>query len=423
MHGAKATPTHVLGKGEIMMCIHRRMIALIMASLLVHGVGRAGSSQSPAAASPAKKTCTIAGTLRAGGEPLAEVKVMAKPGEYTALTDSRGRYVIKVPYGWSGRLVFDNDEPDPPSIPYTNVTSDMIDGKPAASLISPPAPSSSAEAEYPRATIPSPAGNALVIPTAEVVPQKFAETAEDMQVMLQVLREKLTEPQMIRGTLIEYGDFFSDLDRTAEVFHLQGHAVVFVIRVDFPLSPPAPAPAAQPDTGKGGGGDPVWQRARQRLNSAGRGGPAGQTSGATFERIKETLLQSLKHAANIRNVGPGELIVLTVISQSEASGAPGPASAGGSYSRNGGGWFEGTANSTASSSFGPGGGSTHADSNVHSRGSMGGRPVPGRTGPGRAPGAAATVLTIQAKKADVDAFAKGELNTEQFQQRARTLTY
>ena len=54
-----------------------------------------------------------------------------------------------------------------------------------------------------------------MIPTVDVAPQKFAETAEDMQVMLQVLREKLTEPQMIRGTLIEYGDFFSDLDRMA----------------------------------------------------------------------------------------------------------------------------------------------------------------------------------------------------------------
>ena len=151
--------------------------------------------------------------------------------------------------------------------------------------------------------------------------------------MLQVLREKLTEPQMIRGTLIEYGDFFSDLDRTAEVFYLQGHAVMFVIRVDFPLSSPAPAPAAEADAGQGGGGDPVWQRARQRLNSVGRGGLPGQTSGATFERIKETLLQSLKHAANIRNVGPNELIVLTVTSQSESNRSPTPASAGGSYSR------------------------------------------------------------------------------------------
>ncbi len=402
-----------------MTCIHRMTVALIVVGLLAQGIGRAEQSQSPAAAGPTTKTCTISSTIRVGSEPVAETRVTAKPGDYTVLTDSRGHYAIKVPYGWSGRLVFDNGE----SIPYTNVTSDIIDGKPVASSILPTVPPSSGGPEYPQAIIPSPAGNALVIPTADVAPQKFAETAEDMRVMLQVLREKLTEPQMIRGTLIEYGDFFGDLDRTAEVFYLQGHAVMFVIRVDFPLSSPAPAPAAEADAGQGGRGDPVWQRARQRLNSAGRGGLPGQTSGATFERIKETLLQSLRHATNIRNVGPNELIVLTVISQSESSGSPAPASAGGSYSRNGGGWFEGSAYSTASSSFGLSGGTTQADSGTRSRGSMGGRGGAGRAGPGSAPGAATTVLTIQAKKADIDAFAKGELSAEQFQQRVKTFTY
>jgi len=407
-----------------MTCIHRATVALTLLGLLVQSISQAEQSQSPAStAGPATKTCTISGTIRVGSEPVAEVRVTAKPGDYTAVTDSRGRYSIRVPYGWSGRLIPEMEDGPDSLGSFTNVTSDIIGGKPAALSSSAPAPPSSGEPEHPQAIIPSPAGNALVIPTADVAPQKFAETAEDMQVMLQVLREKLTEPQMIRGTLIEYGDFFSDLDRTAEVFYLQGHAVVFVIRVDFPLSSPGRAPAAEADAGKGDGADPVWQRARQRLNWAGRGGLPGQTSGATFERIKETLLQSLKHAANIRNVGSSELVILTVVSQNESSGSPAPASAGGSYSRRGGGWFEGSSYSTASSSFGPAGGTTHADSGVRSSGSIGGRPVSGRTGPSSAPGAAATVLTIQAKKADIDAFAKGELSAEQFQQRVKTFTY
>ncbi len=54
--------------------------------------------------------------------------------------------------------------------------------------------------------------------------------------------------------------------------------------------------------------------ARQKLqNPALRGGPAGQTPGATLERIKETLLQSLKHAANLRNIGSDEWVILTVV--------------------------------------------------------------------------------------------------------------
>ena len=405
-----------------MTCIHRMTVALIVAGLLAQGISRAEPSQSPASTpNPAKKTCTISGTIRAGNEPVAEVRVTAKPGDYTAVTDARGRYAVRVPYGWSGRLVWGSS--NPVEIPYANVTSDMIDGERQPSGVGPAYLGPGTHAEELRVTVPTAGGNVLVIPTVDVAPQKFAETAEDMQVMLQVLREKLTEPQMIRGTLIEYGDFFSDLDRMAEVFYLQGHAVVFVMRVDFPLSPPAPAPAATADAGQGGGGDPVWQRARQRLNWAGRGGLPGQTSGATFERVKETLLQSLKHAANIRNVGAHELVILTVVSQNESSGSPAPASAGGSYSRGSGGWFEGSSYSSASSSFGPSGGATQADSGTRSRGATGGGPAAGRTGPSPAPGAAATVLTIQAKKADIDAFAKGDLSFEQFQQRVKIFTY
>lgn len=401
--------------------IHRMTVALIVTGLLVQGIGRAEPFQSPASATnPAKKTCTISGTIRAGTEPVAEARVTAKPGDYTAVTDARGRYALRVPYGWSGRLVGEGS--NPVEIPYANVTSDIINGERQPSREEPAYLGPTTPAKELRVAVPAIGGNVLVIPTVDVAPQKFAETAEDMQVMLQVLREKLTEPQMIRGTLIEYGDFFSDLDRMAEVFYLQGHGVVFVVRVDFPLFPPGPAPAAEADAGQGGG-DPVWQRARQRLNSVGRGGLPGQTPGATFERIKETLLQSLKHAANIRNVGPSELVVLTVISQSESSGSPAPASAGGSYSRNRGGWFEGSAYSTASSSFGPSGGTTQADSGTRSRGSMGGQPVAGRAGPDSALGASARVLTIQAKKADIDAFAKGDLSFEQFQQRVKTFTY
>jgi hypothetical protein len=43
--------------------------------------------------------------------------------------------------------------------------------------------------------------------------------------------------------------------------------------------------------------------------------------------------------------------------------------------------------------------------------------------PGPAPAAAGTVLTLQAKKADIDAFAKGILNLQQFQQRVKTFSY
>jgi hypothetical protein len=263
----------------------------------------------------------------------------------------------------------------------------------------------------------------LVIPTMEVDARKLAETSEDMRVMLQILREKLSEPRLIRGELIDYGDFFGDAGRAGEVFYLQGHAVMFVLRVDFPLAPSAPPQASEGEASKEGA-DPVWQRARQKLqNPALRGGPTGQTPGTTFERIKETLLQSLKHAANIRNVGSDEWVILTVVSQNEPSGAPAPASAGGSYSNRGGMWFEGGSYSTSSASFGPSGGGTHADSKTYSRGANGSPGRVNRVPSGAASATPMTVLTIQAKKGDIDVFAKGDLNLEQFQQRVKTFTY
>ena len=278
-------------------------------------------------------------------------------------------------------------------------------------------------------SVPRPPGlgtvdtDVLVIPTDQVDARKLAETSEDLRIMLQILREKLSEPRLIRGELIDYGDFFGDAGRTAEVFYLQGHAVVFVLRVDFPLSP-AIAPQASEGEATKGAADPVWQRTRQKLqNPALRGGLAGPSSRATFERIKETLLQSLRHAANLRNIGSDEWVILTVISQSEPSGAPGPASAGGSFSNRGGAWFEGSSYSTSSATFGPSGGSTRADSQTQSRGSNAGPGRVNRAPSGGAPMAPTTLLTIQVKKGDIDALAKGGLSLEQFQQRVKTFTY
>jgi hypothetical protein len=175
--------------------------------------------------------------------------------------------------------------------------------------------------------------------------------------------------------------------------------------------------------------DPVWQRARERLTSPQnpalrdpRGLP-GATERMDFQQFQEDLLQTLRHAANLRNIEPNESVIVTIIAHEESSAWPEPTSAGGSYGAGGGAWFEGSSYSTSSSSFGPAGGSTYADSRTRSSGAMAGRGGPGRTGPGAASAVPATVLTIQAKKADIDAFAKGGLSFEQFQQRIKTFTY
>lgn len=68
-----------------------------------------------------------------GTEPIQGVTITAEPTGATAVTDSRGRYTIQVPYGWTGDLFPTKEGFDfyPPSIPYTNVTEDIDKTAPA----------------------------------------------------------------------------------------------------------------------------------------------------------------------------------------------------------------------------------------------------------------------------------------------------
>ncbi|MEN6577743.1 MAG: hypothetical protein ABFD90_15475 [Phycisphaerales bacterium] len=344
-------------------------------------------------------------------EPIQGIAVLAEPGGYSGITDLQGRYWVKVPYGWSGRLLlshpdleFDSDNR------YTNVTTNMIDGKPV--------PSSLARPSVPSVMGADSVGDVLVIPTADMTPERIAETTEDMRVMLHILQEKLSEPRMILGVLRDYGSFF-DEGRTVEAFYLQGAAAVFVVQVDFPYS----FPTQQPNEGEAQEepADPVWERARQKLHSpaGARGlGAGSQAQQMTFDQFKDELLRSLKHAANLRNIDPNELIILTLVAQNEDAAWSDSAVSGGSYST--GGWVAGGSVRASSSVFGYSGG---AYSNSRARGGVTGRSPMGSLPPGIGSEPSTTVLTMQARKADVDAFAKGELDFDQFRQRVRAFSY
>ncbi len=392
-----------------MIGINRIIVTWVILGLLIPGLSRAGQPQNGTTVDASKRALTISGNAGLPG-----IVLRGLPGD--PLTDANGRYAAQVASGWSGKVAPQREgcRFDPPSREYRGVTADLLTEDYVVTGLSVPRPAGFA----------ADGTNVLVIPTAPVEAGKLVETNEDLQVMLHILRDKLDEPRLIQGALIDYGDYFGDSDRAAQVLYLQGHAVVFVMRVDFPLSPAALPQASEGEENKGAP-DPVWQRTRQRLYSPANLAPRGERDlpGPAFEQVKGDLLQSLKHAANIRHVGPNELIILTVISQHGPSGWPPPAGSGGSYSGRGGLSFEGSSYSGAGSSFGPGGGSTYADSRTRSSGSTAGRGRPAAVPPGPTPAASGTVLTLQAKKVDIDAFAKGGLSFEQFQQRVKTFTY
>jgi hypothetical protein len=237
--------------------------------------------------------------------------------------------------------------------------------------------------------------------------------------MLNVLREKLSEPRTIRGVLYDYGDFFADGARATEGLYIQGYAAVFMLKADFPLS--VSPPPGRTERQRAEPADPVWQRARDRLYappSANRYGPAGlprEADQKSVDQLKDDLIQTLRHAANIRNIDPNEWIILTVTERGGASAGGGMA--GGMYGMGYGG-----------AAGGMGGAYGGGMSMSMGMGSSAVAPPRRRGSAGRAPEtpsapAAATALTIQAKKADIDAFAKGASTLEQFRQQVKVFTY
>ena len=85
------------------------------------------------------KMLTITNIIAFNGEPIQGVTVTAEPGPYTALTDGKGRYAVKVPYDWSGELSFFREDLDfTTKFPYMNVTEDIDGTKPPKPPVTPP---------------------------------------------------------------------------------------------------------------------------------------------------------------------------------------------------------------------------------------------------------------------------------------------
>jgi hypothetical protein len=258
-----------------MIGIKRIITTLVILGLQASNLGRAGQPQNAATEGASQRALIISGNLGLPG-----ILLTGLPGGPRA--DANGRYAAQVPYGWSGKVapVGEGCRFDPPSREYRNVTTDMPAEDYVVIGLSVPRPSGLAPG----------APNVLVIPTGPVDAEKLAETSEDIRVMLHILRDKLNEPRLIQGALIDYGNYFGDSDRSAEALYLQEHAVMFVLRVDFPLSP-AVLPPAPEGTGNQGAADTVWQRTRQKLyspaNPALRGGR--DLPGPALEQVKREL--------------------------------------------------------------------------------------------------------------------------------------
>ncbi len=238
-------------------------------------------------------------------------------------------------------------------------------------------------------------GAVLVIPAAQMKVENLAAITEDMTVMSRIFDTKLSQARLTTGRGSWYGDymyedynpFFGRDSGAIEAIYLEGYGALFLMKVNILLSPPPEAQeekkTEEEDT------DPLWKQMRQEMyapqDTRRRRGdrPEEKYDAEKVADLKETLIKTLKHAANIRTLKPDESVILTVTGKASQSGPL----AMRMYS---------------------GGHNTYIATK------------PGGAGSGPF---SPTVLTIRAKKADIDAFANGTLSFDQFSQKTQLLSY
>ncbi len=351
-----------------------------------------------------------------------DVVMQGLPGD--TMTASDGTYQATVDYGWAGvvRPIKQGYNFQPPSLTYTKVKSDMVNQNYAPQL-------QRLALRYGRATGRTDRGRVLMVPTAEVKPEELEATGADMQVMLYILEKELQKPRMIQGVFLDYGSFFDRDGRTLQGIYVQDYGVFFFMEVDFPLVFPPEAQEPPPETTKEQV-DPIWQRAQQEIFSAqdptaGSQLPGRQEGSRALEELKQDLIRLLRHASNIRNLKADEWVILSVIGAGGWTGGGGmmglTGTTMGATSRAGGGGVYGG----MGGGYGVYGGGGYGGYGGFVSGGVGGHGF-GYGGMGGVAGmlpASSVSLTMRVKKADVDAFAKGDLDFEQFQQQVKTLTY
>jgi len=411
-----------------------------------------------------RQMLTISEVIEMKGTTIPNVTVTANNGGSSAITDSKGRYTVKVPYGWSGEISLSKDgfEFNPATKSFTNVITNIKDGVPEPPIVRQPSGMYSTRSGRGRigmtyqSTVGQTGGRrVLVIPAEDIKQEELAGTLEDMYVMSHILDERFKEPRMIQGVFRDFGDFFGRDNRQTEAIYMQDYGVVFMMEVDYTFTP-APQSQEQPEE-QTKEADSTWQQTRERIFSGGgrrinRTGTGREYEGQMVDELKAELIRTLRHATNIRNLMPDEWVIFSVTGTGRQSGSMMMGGYGGSMMGGYGGSMSGTSGyggamgggytemggsgggRMGGGMSGSGGMGVSGNSGViygrsgatrrrDGRGGMGGGMYGGMGGYSETGIPPATVLTIRAKKLDVDAFSKGEINFEQFRQKVQILMY
>jgi hypothetical protein len=252
----------------------------------------------------------------------------------------------------------------------------------------------------------------LVIPTEQTKTEDLIAINEDMNIMARILETNLEQDRIATsrsGIFAPRRDPFGILLRgnrgQIQSMYLQGYGALFMLRVDFPLSPSSEEKEEEKATEKTEEGDPVWQVTRQQMFE-----PEKVHTRRTIDRqevkydpekvenLKTILLETLKHAANIRLLKPDESVILTVTGSGEATGTK-------IITAN----VAGNSRQVVIQEKGANGQTSMKILNGNSLDDI------GLSTP--------TVLVIRAKKSEIDAFAKGELDFDKFRANVQMFSY
>jgi len=240
------------------------------------------------------------------------------------------------------------------------------------------------------------AASVLVIPSVGIETKDLLTINEDLKVMSRIFECNLRAAGIAPtggGLFLSSHNAFTALMHRGrgaiQSIHLQDYGSLFLIKVDFPLSAPPQAPQEE-GTDQEQNGDKVWEHMRQEMYEPQRFAKSkADDKGRKYDpekvdSLKTTLVESLKHAANIRNLKPDESVILTVAGSGDFAG-------------------DSVMMTTRSTIV----------VNGHNRIIQ--EPASGAAG-------SPTVLVIRAKKADIDSFAQGDLDIEQFRRQVQMLS-
>jgi len=168
----------------------------------------------------------------------------------------------------------------------------------------------------------SKSGAVLVIPGAKMKPEDVAALIEDTTIMSRIFEKRLADEHLIpagysvfyRRRTDPFNRFFSTDTRTTEAIYVEGFGSLFLMNVDFPLSPPPQVEPAKPEDGT----DQVWATVRDdiyRPTTSRRRKEDQRKQEYDAEKVDDlqrTLIKALKHAANIRGLKADESVTIMV---------------------------------------------------------------------------------------------------------------